>query len=71
MTQGKWTLIVEPEYHKNIDPLGDWDGTCCKDYCFKIYDSNWYQEEKMGGYRTEEEAREAGEKALRRMEERK
>ena len=61
-------MIVKPEYHKNTDSMGDWDGTCFKSYCYAIYDSDWFQEESWGGYHTEEQAREAGEKALKRLE---
>ena len=71
MTQGKLKMFVEPDYHRNIDPLGDWDGTWDESYCYVIYDAYGYQEARGGGFRTEEQAREAGEKALKRMEERK
>lgn len=64
-------MIVEPDYHKNIDPLGDWDGTWDESYCYVIYDSKDGQDVVTKfGFRTEEQAREAGEKALKRLEER-
>lgn len=70
MTQGL-KMIVEQDNHRNIDPLGDWDGTWDESYAYVIYDAYGYQEARWGGFRTEEEAREAGEKALKRLEERK
>ena len=72
MTQDKkLRMFVEPDYHRNIDPLGDWDGTWDESYAYVIYDAYGYEEARWGGFRTEEEAREAGKKALKRMEERK
>ena len=64
-------MIVEQDNHRNIDPLGDWDGTWDESYAYVIYDAYGYQEARWGGFRTEEQAREAGEKALERMEGRK
>ena len=66
----KLRMIVEPDYHRNIDPWGDWDGTWDESYVYVIYRKDGYQVERWGGFRTEEQAREAGEKALKRMEER-
>lgn len=68
MTQGKLKMIVEPEYHKNIDTLGDWDRTCCESFAYYVFGEDGYDVETMGGYLTEEKAREAGEKALKRLE---
>ena len=67
----KLKMIVEPDYHRNIDPWGDWDGTWDESYCYVIYDAHGYQKERWGGFRTEEQARVAGEKVLKRMEEKK
>lgn len=72
MTQErKLRMIVEPDYRRNIDPLGDWDGTWDESFVYVIYDAYGFQEARRGGFHTEEQAREAGEKALKRMEERK
>lgn len=64
----KLRMIVEPDYHRNIDPCGDWDGTWDESYVYVIYRKDGYQVERWGGFRTEEQAREAGEKVLKRME---
>ena len=65
-------MIVEPDYHRNIGPLGDWDGTWDESYCYVIYDSkNGQDVVTKFGFHTEEQAREAGEKALKRLEERR
>lgn len=70
MTQDKkLRMFVEPDYHRNINPLGDWDGTWDESFVYVIYDAYGYQEARRGGFHTEEQAREAGEKALKRMEE--
>lgn len=61
-------MFVEPDYHRNIGPLGDWDGTWDESYCYVIYDENGEEVERRGHYHTAEQAREAG---LKRMEERK
>ena len=68
MTQVKYKLAVERDDHMNIDPLGDWDGTWDEDFAYVIYDKYGYIERRWGGFHTAEQAREAGEKALARME---
>ena len=60
----KLKMIVEPDYHRNIGPLGDWDGTWDESYAYVIYDADGDQV-RRGGFHTEEQAREAGEKALK------
>ena len=55
MTQGL-RMIVEPDYHRNIDPLGDWDGTWDESFVYVIYDAYGYQEARRGGFHTEEQA---------------
>lgn len=68
MTQGKFKLAVWPEYHANIDTLGDWDGTCDKSFQYLIFDEQGGIEERCGGFHKEEQAREAGEKVLKILE---
>lgn len=67
MTQKKLKMIVEPEYHKNIDSLGDWDGTWDETFEYIIFSDQEYYIKKQGGYHTAEKAKEAGEKALKRL----
>lgn len=67
----KLRMFVEPDYHRNIGPLGDWDGTWDESFVYAIYDENGEEVERWGHYHTAEQAREAGEKALKRMEERR
>lgn len=63
-------MFVEPYYHKNIDPLGDWDGTWDETFVYYIFGEDGYQV-RRSGFRTEEEAREAGERALKRLEDKR
>ena len=56
---------------KCIDSDGEWDGTWDDSYEWLIYDEEGYQLDGWGGFHSEEKARIAGEKALKRMEERR
>lgn len=56
---------------KCIDYEGEWDGTYDESYEYIIYDEEGFEVAGMDGYRTREEAREAGEKKLKELEERK
>ena len=58
-----WIGVVEENY-KCLDTQGEWDGTYDTSYRYDIYDENNIQVDGFGGYRTKEEAREAGEKCL-------
>ena len=53
------------------DLEGHWDGTWDYSYEWAIYDEEGYQLDGWGGFHSEEKARIAGEKALKRMEERR
>lgn len=66
--QKEFKVVIEPEYHKNIDSLGDWDGTCEKLFKYTIFDNNGYYIESSGCYRTKEEAQIEGEKATIKLQ---
>ena len=64
-------LCVHRVDHKCIDTDGEWDGTWDESYEYLIYDEEGYEVAGWGGYPTREAAREAGEKALTKLKERK
>lgn len=67
----KLRLYVGPVHHKCVDSNGDWDGTWDESYEYIIFDEEGIEKSGMDGFRRKEEAREAGEKKLKEMEERK
>lgn len=72
MTQDReLRLCVHRVDWKCIDTEGYWDGTWDYSYEWAIYDEEGYQLDGWGGFHSEEKARIAGEKALKRMEERR
>ena len=66
----KLRLSVCKKLHKCIDTDGCWDGTYDYSWEYNIVNEDGYNVAGMGGYRTEEQARKAGEERLRRLEER-
>jgi hypothetical protein len=56
---------------KCLDSEGEWDGTWDDSYDWEIYDEEGFTIAGMGGYLTREKAREAGEKKLNELKERK
>lgn len=66
----EYRLCVCPVYHKCIDSDGCWDRTYDESYEYIIYDEEGMKVRGWGGYRIEQKAREAGEKALKELEER-
>jgi hypothetical protein len=66
----KLRLCVCPVHRKCIDYEGEWDGTYDDSFEYIIYDSEGIEVAGRGGYNTAEQAREAGEKKLKEMEER-
>lgn len=64
----KLKLRVHRVDHKCIDTDGCWDGTWDDSYEYIIYDEEGLEVAGMDGYRTEEQARKAGEEKLRRLE---
>ena len=67
----KLRLCVCKRLHKFLDSDGDWDGVYDESYEYIIYDGEGIEVAGMDGYDTEEEARKAGEKRLKQLEERK
>jgi len=55
---------------KCIDYEGEWDGTWDESWEYIIYNEEGCEVAGMDGYRTEEQARKAGEERLKRLEER-
>lgn len=66
----KLRLCVHRVDRKCIDSDGDWDRTWDESYEYIIYDGEGIEVAGWDGYRTEEEARKAGEEWLKRLEER-
>lgn len=64
-------LMICHNVHKCISSDGEWDRTWDDSYEYFIYDEEGSEVAGMDGYRTREEAREAGEKKLKELEERK
>ena len=64
-------LCVHRVDHKCIDTDGEWDGTWDESYEYLIYDEEGYEVAGWDGFHSEKKAREAGEKALKRWEERR
>lgn len=56
---------------KCIDYEGEWDGTYDERYEYIIYDGEGIEVAGWDGFNTHDEAREAGEKKLKELEERK
>ena len=54
---------------KCIDYEGEWDGTYDESHEYIIYDGEGIEVAGRDGYRTEEQARKAGEEKLKRLEE--
>jgi hypothetical protein len=67
----KFRLYVGAQHHKCTSSQGEWDGTWDDSYEYIIYDEEGFEVAGMDGYRTREEARKAGEKKLKELEERK
>lgn len=55
---------------KCIDYEGEWDGTWDESYEYIIYDNEGIEVSGRDGFRTHDEAREAGERRLKELEER-
>ena len=68
---GKLKLSIHRIDHKCIDTDGYWDGTQDESYEYIIYNEEGYEVTGMGGYRTEEQARKAGDERLKRLEDKK
>jgi hypothetical protein len=68
-TMNKLRLCVCPVHRKCIDYEGEWDGTYNDSFEYIIYDSEGIEVAGWDGYNTAEQAREAGEKKLKAMEE--
>lgn len=66
----KLRLCVHRVDHKCIDSDGEWDRTWDDSYEYIIYDGEGIEVAGWDGYRTEEEARKAGDEWLKRLEER-
>lgn len=66
----KLRLSVCKKLHKCLDSDGDWDGVYDEIYEYIIYDEEGIEVAGWDGYGTEEEARQAGEERLKRLEER-
>lgn len=56
---------------KCIDYEGEWDGTYDESYEYIIYDGEGIEVAGRDGFYTHDKAREAGEKKLKELEERK
>lgn len=67
MEARKLKLSVWRVDHKCIDSDGEWDGTWDESFAFGIFDQEGYEVTGRDGYHTEEKARQAGEKALKRL----
>ena len=67
----KLRLRVFPVDHKCLDTEGEGDGTDHRIYEYTIEDEEGFELYGMDGFRSKEEAREAGEKKLKEKEERK
>jgi hypothetical protein len=65
------TLIVIKVRRRNMDTDGQWDGTWDETYKYGIHDEDGYMVAGLDGFATAEQAEAAGEKALKRKEERK
>lgn len=64
----KLRLCVHRVDCKWIDTDGYWDGTWDESYEYIIFDEEGLEKSGMDGFRRKEEAREAGEKKLKEME---
>lgn len=71
MTHGRLSLCVHRVGHRCIDNDGEWDGTWDYSYKWAIYEEEGCQIDGFGGFHTAEQAKIAGEKALKRWEEKK
>lgn len=65
------TLSVDKIRRRNMDTDGEWDGTWSETYKYWIYDEDGIMAAGLDGFETAEQAKAAGEKALKRLEERK
>ena len=65
------TLSICRIDRKCIDYEGEWDGTYDESYEYIIYDGEGIEVAGRDGFNTHDEAREAGEKKLKELEERK
>ena len=63
-------LMIYPDYQKCMDSEGQWDGTWDTTYSWAIIEDDGTDVQSMDGYMTEQRAIEAGEKALKKLEER-
>ena len=68
MMAKKYKLSVFKDYWKCLSSDGEWDGTWDEWYTYHIEDESGYPIDSMSGYRTKEEAKEAGEEAVKRWE---
>jgi hypothetical protein len=64
-------LRVRDVAHKCLSSDGEWDRTWDTSYEWVIEDEEGMEIDGMDGYHTMEQAREAGEKKLKELEERK
>ena len=64
----KLKLSIHRIDHKCIDTDGYWDGTWDDSYEYIIYDEEGLEVDGWDGFRSKEEAREAGEKKLKELE---
>ena len=67
----KLRLRVFPVDHKCLDTEGEWDRTYDTTYEYTIEDEEGFEVDGWDGFGSKEEAREAGEKKLKEMEEKK
>ena len=67
----KFRLSICRIDRKCIDYEGEWDGTYDESYEYIIYDGEGIEVAGKDGFATHDKAREAGEKKLKELEERK
>ena len=67
----KMKLSIHRIDHKCLDTEGEWDGTYHRIYEYIIYDEEGFEVDGWDGFRSKEEAREAGEKKLKELEDKK
>ena len=67
----KLRLSVCKRFHKCTTSDGEWDRTYDDSYEYIICDDEGFEVDGMDGFGTREKAREAGEKKLKELEERK
>ena len=63
----KLKLCVFPHYNKCVDSNGEWDRTWDESYVYVIYDEG-IEVDGDGGFNSEKQARTAGEKRLKELE---